>query len=265
MRTCFLSAASILVFGLVLLLRAEPDRDGDTIKVRLRLVDERTDKSLAGVIRIFRQGSDKPLSLTGLPDRLRGLAKSDAVAGWYVVTADGVETTLPRASLRLEAVSGLETARTLQEIDLSKKGIAEMSVKLKFLFRPDEQKLVAGNTHLHLRDLTKKEADDYLRTVPAADGLKVLFISYLERHKDDEHYITNRYPLGTLKDFNTTGVLVNNGEEHRHNFGGYGQGYGHVMFLDINRLVKPVSLGPGITNGGNDDQSLLVGIADARK
>src|SRR6516162_3288773 len=137
MRTCFLSAASILVFGLVLLLRAEPDRDGDTIKVRLRLVDERTDKSLAGVIRIFRQGSDKPLSLTGLPDRLRGLAKSDAVAGWYVVTADGVETTLPRASLRLEAVSGLETARTLQEIDLSKKGIAEMSVKLKFLFRPD--------------------------------------------------------------------------------------------------------------------------------
>ena len=30
----------------------------------------------------------------------------------------------------------------------------------------------------------------------------------------------------------------------------YGQGYGHVMFLDLKELVKPVSLGPGITGGG---------------
>jgi hypothetical protein len=265
MRTCFLCIASILVFSLALLLRAEPEKKSDTIKVHLRLADDRTGKSIAGMVRIFRQGSDTPLSLTGLPDRLRGLKKTDTVVGWYVVPVSGIETTLPCAALRLEALSGLETARTIQEIDLSKKDIAEVTVKLKFLFRPEEQKLVAGNTHLHLRDLTKREADDYLRTIPVADGLKVVFISYLERDKDDAHYITNRYPIGTLKDFETAGVLVNNGEEHRHNFEAYGQGYGHVMFLDIRRLVKPVSLGPGITNGGNDDQALLTGMTDARK
>ncbi len=35
----------------------------------------------------------------------------------------------------------------------------------------------------------------------------MLFISYLERHKDDLTYITNRYPVGPVKGFETTGVL----------------------------------------------------------
>jgi hypothetical protein len=263
MRTLLLGTASFLVFGLALVLQAEPDGGRETIKVRLRLRDDRSSKGAAGMVRLFRQGEDKPLALTGLPDRLRGLGRTGG--GWYVVGAQGAETTLPRAALRLEAVSGLETVLARQEIDLAKKGADEVVVPLAFLFRPEEHRLFAGNTHLHLRDLTKEEADDYLRQLPAADGLKVLFISYLERNKDDAHYITNRYPIGPLEGFETTGVLLGNGEEHRHNFEAFGQGYGHVMFLDITRLVRPVSLGPGITGGGNDDQPLQGGMAEARK
>jgi hypothetical protein len=255
--------ASIAVLGLALVLQAEPEKGSATIKVRL--LDERSGKGVAGMIRLFRRDEEKPLSLTGLPYRLRGLERSASVTGWYVVPVAGAKTTLPRAGLRLEAFSGLETPLVRQEIDLSKKGADEVTVKLPFLIRPEERRLFAGNTHLHLRNLTKEEADEYLRQLPTADGLKVLFISYLERDKDDAHYITNRYPLGNLEGFATSGVLVNNGEEHRHNFEAYGQGYGHVMFLDIARLVKPVSIGPGITNGGNDDQSLATGMADARK
>jgi hypothetical protein len=265
MRALFLTLASGLVFGLALVLRAEPNQDQTTIPVRLRLLDERSGKGVAGMIRIFRQSENKPLDLTGLPDRLRGLGRSEALSGWYVVPAEGAETTLPRAALRLEAVSGLETTLAHQDIDLSQKSRDEVVVKLAFLFRPEEHQLFAGNTHLHLRNLTKEDADAYLRQLPVADGLKVLFISYLERDQDDQHYITNRYPLGTLRGFETTGVLMSNGEEHRHNFEAYGQGYGHVMFLDITQLVKPVSLGPGITNGGNDDQSLSRGMAAARQ
>jgi hypothetical protein len=37
------------------------------------------------------------------------------------------------------------------------------------------------------------------------------------------------------------------------------------MFLNINHLVKPVSLGPGITGAGNDERPLRPGIDDARK
>jgi hypothetical protein len=265
MRTILLTAASALVFGGAFFLQAESPQHGEAIKVRLRLVDESTGKGVAGIVRVFARGNDQPLSLAGLADRLRGLERSATSGGWYVVPADGGETTLPRTALRLEALSGLETTLARQEVDLSKGDVDQVTVKLTSLFRPEEDRLFAGNTHLHLRDLTREEADAYLRQLPVADGLKVLFISYLERHKDDEHYVTNRYPVGPLPGLETAGVLVSNGEEHRHNFEAYGPGYGHVMFLDIRQLVRPVSLGPGITGGGDDDRPLRGGMDDARR
>jgi hypothetical protein len=232
--------------------------------VRLRLLDADSGKGISGIVRVFHKGSEKPLSFSSLFDRLTGLQRSPTVAGWYVVPAEGAMITLPRAGLRLEAVAGLETALVRQDIDLRKQTPEEVTLKLPFLFRPEKSGLVAGNTHLHLMKLTKKVADDYLRQVPAADGLKVMFISYLERQKDDKDYITNGYPIGDPKIVGP-GVLFNNGEEHRHNFGGFGQGYGHVMLLNIKELVKPVSLGPGITGGGFDDLALAPGIESARK
>jgi hypothetical protein len=263
MRTLFLSTTCCLVLGLCAYLSAKAQKENVT--TRLRLVDAQTGKSLAGLVRVFRPDSDKPMALAGLFNRLLGLDRSAAAAGWYVVPAAGAKTSLPRARLRLEAVSGLETALARQDLDLTSGSPDEVAVQLKFLFRPEQHGLAAGNTHLHLRGLAREEADEYLRQIPAADGLKVMFISYLERHRDDQSYITNRYPVGDLNQFAATGVLFNNGEEHRHNFEAYGQGYGHVMLLDLQRLVKPVSLGPGLTGSGDDDLPLGTGIEDARK
>jgi hypothetical protein len=263
-RTILLGSVTFLVFALVLALQARPDKENEETKVRLRLVDERSGKDLTGIVRIFRPGNDTPLSLPGLLNRLRGLPEGEK-AGWYVLPSGGKEITLPRTALRLEAVSGLDTTLTRQEIDLGKGSTTEITARLRSLVRPEDRPWVAGNTHLHLRNLTQDEAANYLRQIPAADGLQVLFISYLERDKDDRSYITNRYPVGPVAGFETTGVLISNGEEHRHNFEAYGPGYGHVMFLDIKQLVKPVSLGPGITGGGNDDQPLRPGLDDARQ
>ena len=264
MRSVLLGLVCVLVLGLTALLgaKAEPE----TVKVRLRLLDAGSGKGIAGIVRVFPKEKDKPLAVPSLFDRLKGLERSAVVAGWQVVPAEGASTSLPRAALRLEAVAGLETALVRQDIDLvgqAPKEI-EITVKLPFLFRPEQSGLAAGNTHLHLRKLAKADADDYLRQVPAADGLKVLFISYLERAKDDQDYITNRYAIGDPK-LTAGGVLFNNGEEHRHNFSAFGQGYGHAMLLNIKALVKPVSLGPGITGDGFDDRPLAPGIDEARK
>src|SRR5262249_7059735 len=195
----------------------------------------------------------------------RGLDRSATVAGWHVLPPGGADVSLPRSATRIEALSGLETSLHRQEFDLGRETPSEITVKVRFVFRPEKERLAAGNTHLHLRGMPLKDADEYLRQIPAADGLKVMFTSYLERHKDDETYITNRYPVGDLKQFAATGVLFNNGEEHRHNFTPFGQGYGHVMFLDLKELVKPVSLGPGITGGGDDDRLLRPGIDTAHQ
>jgi hypothetical protein len=262
MRCVFLAPACALVLGLCAYLSSQPRTD--TVKVRLKLVDA-TGKDIGGMVRVFPEGKDEPLPLPGLYDRLTGLAKSETVRGWHVLPPKGVELSLPRARLRMEAVSGLETVLARQQIDLRDKAPESVAIKLTFLFHPEKEGLVAGNTHLHLRNLTREGADEYLRRIPAADGLKVMFISYLERKDDDKSYITNGYPAGDLKQFRGTGVLFNNGEEHRHNFTGYGQGYGHVMFLDLKELVRPVSLGPGITGGGDDDRPLQPGIEEARK
>jgi hypothetical protein len=121
----------------------------------------------------------------------------------------------------------------------------------------------SANTHLHLSNLNKDQAERYLREIPRADDLDVLFISYLERAIADKDYITNRYPIGDLKEFWSTGVLVNNGEEHRHNFGEQGEGFGHVMLLNIKKTIQPVSIGPGISHRGTDGTPLQAGIEGA--
>jgi hypothetical protein len=263
MRCILLAPACALALGLCAYLSGQPQ--AKSVTVRLKLVDAATGKDVGGMVRALAVGKDEALRLPGLFDRLTGLTRSRALRGWHVVPPGGAETSMPRERLRLEAVSGLETAFARSEIDLRDKTPAEIAVKLSFLFRPDAEGIVAGNTHLHLSKLTLEQSDDYLKQVPACDGLKVMFISYLERDKDDRTYITNRYPIGELKQFRATGVLFSNGEEHRHNFTAFGQGYGHVMFLDLEALVRPVSLGPGITGSGNDDRPLRSGIEEARR
>jgi hypothetical protein len=256
----FLTAA--LLGCCVVVLAQTPQNPVSTVRLCLR--DAESGNPISGVVRIFHQDENKPLSLAGLLSRSTGLNVSGSGAGWYVVPVEGARLTLPRSKLRLEALSGLESSIARQELDLTRGGRDDIAIGLTFLFRPERSHLAAGNTHLHLRGLTFADADRYLRQIPAADGIKVLFISHLERAQDDRLYITNQYPTGDLEQFRPANLLVNNGEEHRHNFGAYGQGYGHVMFLNLKKLVRPVSLGAGITGGGKDDQALKTGINEAR-
>ncbi|GIW79391.1 MAG: hypothetical protein KatS3mg105_1198 [Gemmatales bacterium] len=261
MRSLALGTLSATLISVCAFLGAQPKPD--FVKVSLKLVDDRGEP-LSGVIRVTMDGADKPLELAGLFDRLLGLRGQNA-KGWYVVSAAGNVITLPPAKIHITALAGLETERVERLFDLRENAPTEIQIRLPFLFRPEERRLVAGNTHLHLRNMTRKKSDEYLRLIPAADRLKILFISYLERFQDDRTYITNEYPPGDLKQFDNTGVLVNNGEEYRHNFTGFGQGYGHVMFLNLKKHIKPASLGPGITKQGFDDTPLRPGIDAARK
>src|SRR5262249_13431673 len=141
------------------------------VKVRLRLLDADSGKPLAGMVRAFLKDAPRPLALAALYPRLRGVNVPQEVGGWYVVPAKGPQTELPRAALRLEALSGLETERTGVDLDLGKRPPAEVVIKVRALFRPAERDLVAGNTHLHLMKISPEDADAYLRAVPAADGL----------------------------------------------------------------------------------------------
>lgn len=262
MRKLLIAVCSLGIVGAGVYLAAQPQ--DQRIKLRFKLLDDNTNKPISGILRV--SSADKNyVELPGLFDRITGMTKDLPDVHWYCIPADGAETSLLAGKYRLHAVSGLETATSMSEINIDAKSPAEIAIKMRFLFRPEQESLAAGNTHLHLRGFSLDTADEYLRKIPSADRLRVMFVSYLERDKDDLTYITNKYPIGPMPKFDATGVLFNNGQEHRHNFEAYGQGYGHVMFLNIKDLVQPVSIGPGITNKGFDDLALRSGIDNARK
>jgi hypothetical protein len=99
----------------------------------------------------------------------------------------------------------------------------------------------SGNTHTHYHLEIDEHPDDRLRMVPPAEALDVSVISYLIRN--DSPYITNRYRIGRLPEFSRDGTLVDMGEEARNNRGFADIGYGHCLFLNIPRLIEPVSTG----------------------
>ncbi|MBI3468486.1 MAG: CehA/McbA family metallohydrolase [Planctomycetes bacterium] len=236
---------------------AKPDQA--TCQLTIQLIDAGSRKSLPGLVRITRADSGKALPLVGQIAR---------EANWYAVPEQPV-VTVPQTTLRIEAVHGLETELCRREIDVTGKSEDSITLPLPRFYDAAERGLRSGNTHLHLMNLTYAEADRYLRVVPKADALDLVYLSYLRRVPDERNYISNEivansFAGGDLARLSQSGVLFANGQEHRHNFGRGSEGYGHVMFLDILKLIQPVSIGPGIMHEGTDGIPLQRGIREAR-
>ncbi|MBC8356245.1 MAG: CehA/McbA family metallohydrolase [Planctomycetes bacterium] len=216
------------------------------------------DESVPAVVRIVNPRSGKTLPLAGEIHRNQH---------WYSLDATAI-VTVPQMKLRIEAIRGLDTELASIEIDLTGKKNASVRLSLKNFYDAHFRGLRGGNTHLHLMKLTHEEALRYLHVVPQSDAIDLVYLSYLRRIPDERNYISNQivadsFTGGSLHRLSQRGILFDNGEEHRHNFGRGGQGYGHVMLLNLEHLIKPVSLGPGIMGQGTDDIPLQAGIRAA--
>ncbi|HSG69526.1 MAG TPA: CehA/McbA family metallohydrolase [Planctomycetaceae bacterium] len=236
----------------------------DSATVTIRLIDGDTGRPLAGVIQI-ELSDGKRLPLPELLSRGIGLPGQAAISEWSVLTKPST-LELPRQKLTVRAFSGLETELTTTDLDLTQAVPRSIDIPLRTLNRSYRSRWVSGNTHLHLRNMSRADSDRYLREIPAADGLDVLFVSYLERAEADKTYISNEYRSKDLQQL-ATGLptKLGHGEEHRHNDSAGGQGYGHVMLLDLSELILPVSIGPGIMQTGTDGLPLQRGIEQARR
>ncbi|QDV18174.1 hypothetical protein Pan153_28310 [Gimesia panareensis] len=237
-------------------------------RVTLKLTETQAGQSriVPGMLRI-RDSWGNPIPLPGLLARGTGVNSSPeseqaGIHSWSVVPGE-VQISVPQARLTFEAFSGLETELSRSEIDLTGKTTQNIALALKrFANLSPEYK--TANTHLHLMKLNRQECDRYLNQIPAADRLDLVFVSYLERAIADKTYISNRYTKTDLQDLSrTAGVQFGWGEEHRHNSSGFDEGYGHVMLLEIQRLIQPVSIGPGIMKQGTDGIPLSRGIQTA--
>lgn len=247
------------------LAQAETDANAEDLKqlprercqLRIDVVAD-DDQAIPAVVRIVNPKTGKTIPLTG--EIHRNLH-------WYSLDA-AAKVAVPRMKLRIEAIRGLDTELATAEIDLTGRSEASVKLSLKNFYDAHFRGLRGGNTHLHLMKLTHEEALRYLRVVPQSDAIDLVYLSYLRRVPDERHYISNQivadsFSGGSLHRLSQQGILFDNGQEHRHNFGRGDQGYGHVMLLNLEHLIQPVSLGPGIMGVGTDDTPLQNGIRAA--
>ncbi|MEC7564959.1 MAG: CehA/McbA family metallohydrolase [Planctomycetota bacterium] len=205
-------------------------------------------------IRITEVGNQTPLDLS------TGIKRPN---GWYTFSS-GNQLTLPPSKYVLESFHGLETRLHIKHLDLTASRQKRIHIKLLPFTNSRKNNLVSANTHLHLMRITHAEMIDYIQQVPFADDLDILYVSNLRRIPDETDYITNTLTPADLQRLSTRHVQLGFGEEHRHNFGRGGEGFGHVMLLGIPELVKPVSIGPGIMRTGSDGRPLQKGIQATR-
>ncbi len=231
-------------------------------QLTLNLIDASTKESLPGLVKI-RTSDGHTISLETLFNRGTGLRQQHPSRNWYVLLKS-TKVSVPRSRLIIEAFSGLEYELVRKTIDLTDRTSAEVTLPLVRFHHAAVNGWRNGNTHLHLMSLTRDQADQYLKSISHADGLELVFISYLRRAKAERNYISNTYTKPQLQQLSGNGVLFSYGEEHRHNFGSGGEGYGHVMFLNIKKLIRPVSIGPGIMSEGMDWPPLSRGIEKAK-
>lgn len=261
MRRIVIGCSCLLILAFALVAES---RLNDVCTVTLQLTDAETGQPVAGWVR-FLDGDGQQVAVTELFPRDLSPGVDQRIDHWSVIVAP-TKVKLPRRKLVIEALSGLETERASASVDLTGKPEDSVTVPLKYFYRARQHGLRSANTHLHLMKLTRDDADRYLREIPKADGLDVLFLSYLERAEAQKDYISNRYTQADLDALTRqSGVAFGNGEEHRHNFGGQGQGFGHVMLLDIQKLILPVSIGQGIMKTGTDGLPVQRGIDQARR
>jgi hypothetical protein len=249
--------------GALVLLPLGADQAPTTCKLAIELVDADSGQVLPGLVQV-NDVAGKLLPLEGLLSRGKGLAAEAPISRWSVLV-DRATVVVPAAKLAVLGLHGLEWEAGRAEVDLTGKTASEVRLPLKRFHNVTKDGYRSANTHLHLMTLPRDEAERYLREIPRADGLDIVFLSYLERAGEDIKYVSNQFTREDLAALSrSSGVLFGNGEEHRHNFGAQDEGYGHVMLLDILKLIQPVSIGPGISKRGTDGLSLRRGIDAAR-
>ncbi|HIE98238.1 MAG: CehA/McbA family metallohydrolase [Fuerstiella sp.] len=230
-----------------------------TTRLTIRLVDADTNAPLHGVVRVVRDSDGQQIKLPELIERENG---------WYTTTPVA-SVAVPATSLSIEAIRGLQTELARVQVDATAAENVTVTLRLKRFHDARKRGWRNGNTHLHIMKRTRQEAERYLREVPESDGLELVYLSHLRRIPDEETYVSNGIVEqgltgDTFSKLSDGKVLFRPGEEHRHNFGRGGEGFGHVMLLDIVKLIRPVSIGPGIMRSGTDGIALQRGIREAR-
>jgi hypothetical protein len=230
------SAGPLLPFGTA---REGTRMPGPVGILRGMVRDEDTGLQTAAKMRIVDEASGQVY----MPSEcIRTMPAKSTTNVRYFYIRGPYELALPIGRYRIEVVRGICHQPQTISLDVGE-GVCVRDFRLKRL--TDRCGWYSGNTHTHYNLDIEEEVDERLRLVTPAEGVDVSVISYLIRN--NLPYPSNRIPIGRLTDFFRDGAILDMGEECRNNFVSrerpYNVGYGHCLFLNIPRLIEPVSTG----------------------
>ena len=171
------------------------------------------------------------------------------------------EVEVPRGMTQVVAERGTEYVPARLTVDAPSRGTSAVEIELERWSELSGLGWHPGNTHLHY-DEKETRPDERLRLDSRIEDLRMTAVSILKRW--DLEYASNKYTPGVLSEFCSTDHYVQCGEENRHNVGGWGDGYGHVMLLGIRNVVEPVSRGALVDAFDPDYPPLCYVCDDAR-
>ena len=175
--------------------------------------------------------------------------------------ADGTFTVdAPRGQADVIVERGTEYRPLQVFVDVAASGALDLDLPLERWIRLPEEGWYAGNTHVHY-DETEIRAVERLRQDPRVEDLPVFIVSRLQRR--DLAYASNVFPIGRHA-LSTPDHVIDVGEETRHNAEAWTIGYGHLMLINIARLVEPLSRGVLVDDAAPDYPPLLDACDEAR-
>ncbi len=239
-----------------------PAQDLPKGTLRGTLVDGATGKPVPAKIRVTNLASNEVYLPAGAVKTMPKKSRSDR--GRYFYARGSFEVALEPGRYRVEAVRGIGHEVAASEIEIAAGATRVLESRLPVLRGFRGGGWYSGNTHTHYQLDLEESPDDRLKMVPPAEALDVSVLSYLIRQR--LAYPSNGFPIGRLPEFSRDGTLVDMGEECRNNRTSGEIGYGHCLFINIPRLVEPVSTGVlSPETGAPDFPTLSMLCAEARR
>ena len=170
-------------------------------------------------------------------------------------------STLERGQADIVVERGTEYEPLRLTVVVPARGALDVDLALRRWVRMADEGWYAGNTHVHY-DETETRALDRLRADPRVEDLPVFIVSQLKRR--ELAYASNVFPIGR-HDLSAPDHLIDVGEETRHNREVRLEGYGHLMLINLERLVEPLSRGLLVDDATPDYPPLIDACREARR
>ena len=177
--------------------------------------------------------------------------------------SDGTfEVDVPPGPTKIIVEGGFEHKVVTEQFDI-KPGINEVTLSTSRFIDMKELGWVSGDTHIHWvkNHWSENESLELLRIVQRAEDIRVVNnLTLMHRTANMAFIAPSHFPMGPIPGYCDENYHIQMAEEYRND-----ELYGHLCFLNIFRLILPISTGKGVAGPDAPDYPInKTAILDCR-